>query len=177
MLDYAVNQQRNCIRDRLCQLRTPLRRLGLHAEYHDFAGRLAEELKRDHEIRESQLMYGRLSRQTLKRRLFEAKKRSGRFTNIDGIDHQETPDPGDVVKQPKPLRSAVEERDVDRHARIALQPLDGMDADAVVRVNQVAQAKDQGFRHLNLVCIIGEHACPSRPRWVRGRLRPVHPPG
>lgn len=108
MLDYAVNQQRDRIRDRRRQLRAPRCRLGLHAEYHDFAGRIAKELERDHKVRESQLMHRRLSGQTLKRLPFEAKKRSRRFTNIDGIDHQETPDAGEVVEQPKPLRSAVE---------------------------------------------------------------------
>ena len=122
-------------------------------------------------------MHGGLSGQTLERLPFKAKNRSGRFTNIDGIDHEETPDAGDVVKQPKPLRSAVEQRDVGRHARIALQPVYGVNPDTVVGMNQIAEAKHQGFRHRNLVCITGEHACPSRPRWLRGRLRPVHQPG
>ena len=58
LLDYAFNQLRDRIRDRLRQLCAPLRRIGLHAEYHNFPGRFAEQLERDHKIRVSQLMHG-----------------------------------------------------------------------------------------------------------------------
>jgi hypothetical protein len=147
LLDYAVNQRRDRIRDRLCQFCAPLRRIGLHAKYHNFARGVAQELERDHEIRESQLMDTRLSREALKRLPFEAKKRSSGFANVDCIDHQETPDAGDEVKQTEPLRAAIKQNNVRRDARIELKSADGVNSDTVVGMNQIAEAKDQRFRH------------------------------
>ena len=136
------------MRDRRRQLRAPLCRFGLHAEYHHFAGRIAEELERDHEIRESQLMHRRFSRQALKGVSFEAKKRSGRFADVDSVDHEKPPDAGDVVEQTEALRAAVEENDAGRDARIERETLYGVNADAIVGVNEIAEPQHKSFPHI-----------------------------
>jgi len=138
-------------------------------------------LERYHQIGESELVYARFSRQTLKRLPFETKKRAGRFGNIDRVNNQQTPDAGDVVEQTEPLRAAVEQNDVNRNARIALQPLYGVNADAVVGMNQVAKAEHEGFGHFFVIrilaCSLSGRPCHATPLLLGDRPLPVRPPG
>jgi len=141
--DDIVDEGRESSGDGLSQLGAPLRGTGLHAEDHDFAGRLAEQLKGDHQIGETELVYGRFAGKTAQGGAFETEQGSDGFSGIDGIDYEKSIDSGDVRQERETLRAAVEQYDTGRDAGIKLKALDGMDADAVVGVNEIAESEDR----------------------------------
>jgi len=85
------------------------------------------------------------SRQPQEGIAFEPHDGSGGKCRIDCIEHHEPPHARDARKQRETLRTAVNQFDAARYARIdlqrfSLQYFDGSDTGSIVAMNQVAQA-------------------------------------
>ena len=77
------------------------------------------------------------------RAAFEAKQRAGRFAGVDRVDHEQPLESRDVGQQTQTLCAAIDEDNVRGDAGIGLQALDGVNAGAIVGMNQVTETQDQ----------------------------------
>lgn len=99
-------------------------------------------MKRNHQIGESELVYRSFSGKTPEGLSFETQQCPGRLSHVDRIDDKQPPHTRDMRKQRQTLRTAVEENDIGRYARVPLEPVDGMNTDSIVRVNKISQTED-----------------------------------
>jgi hypothetical protein len=95
----------------------------------------------DQQIRNAQLVDTSSAGQSLQFFTRHPNQRSGRLTDIHCIQYQQVGTVPDVGKQFQAQRTALNQRDIPRHSRIASKFLYGLRANTIVRVEGVAQAE------------------------------------
>jgi hypothetical protein len=115
----------------------------LDAEDNDFGRGFTDELEGDHEVCEAKLVNGGLAGHAPERIAFQADDGAGLAAGIDGVENEQLFDPGEMGEEIEAMRAAIHENDAGRHARVTLQTRDGMDADAVVGVNNISESEDE----------------------------------
>jgi hypothetical protein len=92
--------------------------------------------------------------------------------DVDGVDHQQTLDAGNMREQGEPLRVLNDEYDIDeydigRDARVALQGVDGVNADAIVAMDKIGEASTIGFGQIRSAAFLRrtEKTADGSSRW------------